>query len=110
MAALQLSAATLGGSPLESSRVTSEAKQQIYAGPAHCAGRGSAPGVGAAVVVGRTWRFEVIAEEGVTPLSTAERRGARDLLLLAPVRAALHGLLPPHRARPFSSAAASTAS
>jgi hypothetical protein len=47
-------------------------------------------------LVGRTWRFEIIAEEGATPLPFGEGAGARDLLLLAPVRAALHVLLPPH--------------
>jgi hypothetical protein len=61
-------------------------------------------------LIGRTWRFEVIAEEGVTPILFRSRNPRTgDLLFLAPVRAALHGLLPPLSRRHSHQPAASTA-
>jgi len=40
-------------------------------------------------VVGRTWHFDVIGEPGVIPVREGKKAGARDLLLLAPVRSSL---------------------
>jgi hypothetical protein len=51
-------------------------------------------------LIGFTWRYEVIAEEGVTPLLLA-KGGRGDLLFLASVRAALHVLLSPQPRRRF---------
>ena len=45
-------------------------------------------------IVGLTWRFEVIAEDGVNPCYLGKSPG-RSLLLLASVRLALHPVLPP---------------
>ena len=45
-------------------------------------------------IVGLNWRFEVIAEEGVTPVVFGQRPGPEIYCFLASVRAALHHVLP----------------